>query len=132
MNGHRNWYSILSALQSSAFNACKAALKMAAWMSAIGSTRLPCRSEAFSQSAARLFAAANAFPVEEDVWWVIKFRQSFGFTPHGSKAAANTGVPGGFEKFGRKGRRELYLDQMEQVTPWPESILAWLRPPSRP
>ena len=24
----------------------------------------------------------------------------------------------GFEKYGRKSRRELFLDQMEQVVPW--------------
>jgi IS5 family transposase len=25
---------------------------------------------------------------------------------------------GGFEKYGRKSRRELFLDEMEQVVPW--------------
>jgi IS5 family transposase len=32
-----------------------------------------------------------------------------------------------FEKFGRKGKRELFLDQMEQVVPWP-SLLALVEP----
>ena len=27
-----------------------------------------------------------------------------------------------FEKFGRKGKRELFLDRMEQVVPWPELL----------
>ena len=30
-------------------------------------------------------------------------------------------------KFGRKGKRELFLDQMEQVVPWPE-LLALVEP----
>jgi IS5 family transposase len=32
-----------------------------------------------------------------------------------------------FEKFGRKGKRELFLDQMEQVVPWSE-LLALVEP----
>jgi IS5 family transposase len=28
----------------------------------------------------------------------------------------------GFEKFGHKGKRELFLDQMERVVPWPELL----------
>src|ERR1017187_7786027 len=32
-----------------------------------------------------------------------------------------------FEKFGRKGKRELFLDRMEQVVPWPE-LLALAEP----
>jgi IS5 family transposase len=32
-----------------------------------------------------------------------------------------------FEKFGRKGKRELFLDQMNQVVPWPE-LLALVEP----
>jgi IS5 family transposase len=32
-----------------------------------------------------------------------------------------------FEKFGRKGKRELFLDQMEQVAPWSE-LLALIEP----
>ena len=32
-----------------------------------------------------------------------------------------------FEKFGRKGKRELFLDHMEQVVPWPE-LLALVEP----
>jgi IS5 family transposase len=27
-----------------------------------------------------------------------------------------------FEKFGRKGKRELFLDRMEQVVPWPKLL----------
>ncbi len=34
---------------------------------------------------------------------------------------------GSFEKFGRKGKRELFLDQMEQVVPWSE-LLALVEP----
>jgi len=34
---------------------------------------------------------------------------------------------GSFDKFGRKGKRELFLDQMEQVVPWPE-LLALVEP----
>ena len=32
-----------------------------------------------------------------------------------------------FEKFGRKGKRERFLDQMEQVVPWSE-LLALVEP----
>jgi IS5 family transposase len=32
-----------------------------------------------------------------------------------------------FEQYGRKGKRELFLDQMEQVVPWPE-LLALVEP----
>ena len=32
-----------------------------------------------------------------------------------------------FEKFGRKGKRELFLDQMNQVVPWSE-LLALVEP----
>jgi IS5 family transposase len=32
-----------------------------------------------------------------------------------------------FEKFGRKGKRELFLDQMKQVVPWSE-LLALVEP----
>jgi IS5 family transposase len=32
-----------------------------------------------------------------------------------------------FEQYGRKGKRELFLDQMEQVVPWPE-LLALIEP----
>lgn len=32
-----------------------------------------------------------------------------------------------FEKFGRKGKREMFLDQMEQVVPWSE-LLSLLEP----
>jgi IS5 family transposase len=32
-----------------------------------------------------------------------------------------------FEKQGRKGKRELFLDQMDQIVPWPK-LLALIEP----
>ena len=37
------------------------------------------------------------------------------------------GAQASFEKYGRKGRRELFLDQMEQVIPW-SKLLALVEP----
>jgi len=36
----------------------------------------------------------------------------------GSKQQQSFAAQGGFEKYGRKSRRELFLDEMEQVVPW--------------